>query len=79
MSSNSTQTGDAIMTIATEAGVAEEIALTEAEALALAKFVSRQGWAEFSASAADEAGAFLVKQSVDKLQDLMTRAGFLPR
>lgn len=79
MSSNSIQTGDAIMTIATEAGVAEEIALTEAEALALAQFVSRQGWAEFSASAPDDAGAFLVKQSVDKLQDLMARAGFSPR
>lgn len=79
MSSNSTQTGDAIMTIATGAGVAEEIALTEAEALALAQFVSRQGWAEFSASAPDDAGAFLVKQSVDKLQDLMARAGFSPR
>lgn len=79
MSSNSTQTGDAIMTIATKARVAGEMAFTEAEALALAQFVNRQGWAEFSASAADDAGAFLIKQSVDKLQDLMTRAGFLPR
>ncbi|MEN5032340.1 hypothetical protein [Pseudomonas sp. Ps21-P2] len=79
MSSNSTTSGDATMTIATVAGVAEEIAFSEAEAFALAQFVNRQGWAEFSASAADEAGAFLVKQSVDKLQDLMTRAGFLQR
>lgn len=79
MISNSTQSGDATMTIATKAGVSGEIAFTEAKAIALAQFVNRQGWAEFSASAADEAGAFLVKQSVDKLQDLMTRAGFLPR
>lgn len=79
MSSNSTQSGDATITIATGAGVSGEIALTEAEALALAQFVNRQGWAEFSASAPDDAGAFLVKQSVDKLQDLMARAGFPPR
>lgn len=79
MSSNSTTSGDATMTIATVAGVAEEIAFTEAEALALAQFVNRLGWEDFSASAAGDTEAFLVKQSVDKLQDLLTRAGFSPR
>lgn len=65
--------------ITTPAGAIETEVLTKAETWALAHFVGRVGWPEFSAHAADTDEAFLIKQAFDKLQDVLKRSGFASR
>lgn len=79
MSNDPTGNDTATLSIVKTGGTAENIGFTDAEAWALVQFVNRVSWAEFSANAADDDEAFLIKQSVDKLQDVLARAGFIPR
>jgi len=64
------------LTIATLAGAYESEFLTDAETSALAQFVKRIGWFEFSSHAADDDEAHLIKQAVDKLQNALSRSGY---
>jgi len=64
------------LTITTPAGAVEAEVLTKAETWALAHFVGRVGWPEFSTHAADNDEAFIIKQAFDKLQDVLARSGF---
>lgn len=66
------------LTIATPAGAYESEFLTEAETSALAQFVKRVGWFEFNSHSVNEDEAHLVKQAVDKLQNVLSRSGFDP-
>lgn len=66
------------LTVATPAGVSESESLTEAETSALAHFVKRIGWFEFNSHSVNEDEAHLVKQAVDKLQNVLSRSGFDP-
>lgn len=59
-------------------GTTESVALTKAEALALAQFTKRVGWFEFSTHAVSDEEAHLIKQAVDKLQNVLSRSGFDP-
>lgn len=68
-----------ILTITTPTGAIESGFLTDSETLALAQFVIRVGWFEFTSNAVDDDEAHLVKQAFDKLQDVLARAGFAPR
>lgn len=79
MSNNPKGSDIATLSITKAGGTVENLGFTDAEAWALAQFVNRVSWAEFSANAADDDEAFLIKQAVDKLQDLLARAGFTPR
>lgn len=65
-------------TVATPAGASESELLTEAETSALAHFVKNVGWFEFNSHAVSEDEAHLVKQAVDKLQNVLSRSGFDP-
>ncbi|WP_434562782.1 DUF7706 family protein [Pseudomonas sp. R1-6] len=47
--------------------------------MALAQFVKRVGWFEFNSHAANEDEAHLVKQAVDKLQNVLSRSGYDPQ
>lgn len=67
------------LTIATPAGAYESEFLTDAETSALAQFVKCIGWFEFTSHAADDDEAHLVKQAVDKLQNVLSRSGYDPR
>ena len=67
------------LTITTPAGTVEAEVLTKTETWALAQFVGRVGWSEFSTHAADNDEAFLIKQAFDKLQDVLARSGYAPR
>lgn len=64
------------LTITTQAGAVDAEVLTKAETWALAHFVGRVGWHEFSAHAANNDEAFLIKQAFDKLQEALARSGF---
>lgn len=64
------------LTITTPTGAMQSEVLTKAETWALAHFVGRIGWPEFSTHAADNDEAFLIKQAFDKLQDALVRSGF---
>ena len=64
--------------LSTSTGVEAET-FTGAELMAVASFVTKAGWAEFSAMAADEDEAFLMKQGFDKLQDILARSSCAPR
>lgn len=66
------------LTITSSMGDAESEFLTEAEASALAQFVKRVGWFEFTSNAVDNDEAHLAKQAFDKLQDVLARAGYAP-
>lgn len=66
------------LTVATTTGTSESEFLTEAETSALAHFVKRVGWFEFNSHAVNEDEAHLVKQAVDKLQNILSRSGFDP-
>ncbi|MGH8385470.1 MAG: DUF7706 family protein [Pseudomonas sp.] len=78
--SETQETNDPItLTIATPAGAYESEFLTQAETSALAQFVKRVGWFEFNSHAANEDEAHLVKQAVDKLQDVLSRSGYDPQ
>lgn len=68
-----------ILTITPPTGAIESGFLTDSEILALAQFVKRVGWFEFTSNAADDDEAHLVKQAFDKLQDVLARAGYAPR
>ena len=67
------------LTIATPAGACESEFLTQAEMSALAQFVKRVGWFEFTSHAASDDEAHLIKQAVDKLQNVLARSGYDPR
>lgn len=67
-----------ILTITTPIGNTESRFLTEAEISALAQFVKRVGWFEFNSHAVDDAEAHLIKDAVDKLQDVLSRSGYEP-
>lgn len=64
------------LTITTPAGIIEAETFNEAEVWALAHFIERVGWSDFSANIADNDEAFLIKQAIDKLQDVLMRSGF---
>lgn len=66
------------LTVATPVGASESESLTEAETSALAQFVKRVGWFEFNSHSVSEDEAHLVKQAVDKLQNVLSRSGFDP-
>ncbi|WP_434673734.1 DUF7706 family protein [Pseudomonas sp. R1-15] len=53
--------------------------LTGSETIALAQFMKRVGWFEFNSHAANEDEAHLVKQAVDKLQNVLSRSGYDPQ
>jgi len=65
--------------LTTAAGAVGSERLTEDETLALAQFVKRVGWFEFSSNTANDDEAHLVKQAIDKLQDVLTRSGYAAR
>lgn len=66
------------LTVVTPAGIFESEFLTEAETSAFAHFVKRVGWFEFNSHSVNEDEAHLVKQAVDKLQNVLSRSGFDP-
>lgn len=70
---------ETILTITTPTGAIESGFFTDSETLALAQFVKRVGWFEFTSNAADDDEAHLVKQAFDKLQGLLARAGYAAR
>lgn len=70
--------GPTTLTISIPTGGNESELLTQAEMSALANFVRRVGWFEFSSHAADDDEAHMVKQAVDKLQNVLLRSGFYP-
>ncbi|WP_434593378.1 hypothetical protein J3Q09_26015 [Pseudomonas sp. R4-83] len=65
-------------TVTTPAGASQSEFMTEAETSALAQFVKRVGWFEFNSHSVNEDEAHLVKQAVDKLQNVLSRSGFDP-
>lgn len=67
------------ISLTTSGGSTESEFLTGSETMALAQFVKRVGWFEFNSHAANEDEAHLVKQVLDKLQDVLSRAGYDPR
>lgn len=67
------------LTIATPVGIVEAETFNEAEVWALAHFIARMGWGDFSTNTADNDEAFLIKRAIDKLQDLLMRTGFAPQ
>lgn len=67
------------LSLTTSGGSSETELLTESETTALAQFVKRVGWFEFNSHAADEDEAHLVKQAVDKLQNVLSRSGYDPQ
>ncbi|AXI59246.1 hypothetical protein DLD99_01780 [Pseudomonas kribbensis] len=66
------------LSLTATAGTTESEDLTNAETLALAQFIRRVGWFEFSAHAGSDEEAHLVKQAVDKLQTILSRSGYDP-
>lgn len=77
MNENPESSDQNTLTITTPKGVGAE-SLSEAETWALAHFVGRVSWAEFSANDSDNDEAFLIKQAFDKLQDVLARSGYAP-
>jgi len=67
------------LSLTTAAGPTESENLTNAEAAALAHFIKRVGWFEFSTHAGSDEEAHLVKQAVDKLQNILPRSDYNPR
>jgi hypothetical protein len=67
------------LTLTAPSGASQSECLTSAEALALAQFAKRVGWFEFTSHALDDDEAHLMKQAIDKMQDLLTRSGYAPR
>ncbi len=53
--------------------------VSEGEALALAQFVKRVGFAEWRQNAIDETEAYLMKDAFYKLQNGLADSGFSPR
>lgn len=66
------------LTIATPAGVYKSELLTEAEVLALAQFAKQLSWSDFTSHASGDDEAHLMKQALDKLQDILARSGYTP-
>ncbi|WP_305910582.1 hypothetical protein Q9L42_020720 (plasmid) [Methylomarinum sp. Ch1-1] len=56
-----------------------DLELPEDQALALAQFVKRVGWAEFRQNAVDDKEAYLISDAVAKLQRAIADAGYAPR
>lgn len=67
------------LSLTTAAGTTESENLTNAEVVAFAHFIKRVGWFEFSTHAGSDEEAHLVKQAVDKLQNILSRSGYDPR
>ncbi|MFO3797451.1 MAG: hypothetical protein ACK8QZ_09250 [Anaerolineales bacterium] len=53
--------------------------LTDAETLALAQFVKRVVWFEFSSNAGSADEAFLINAVFDKLLGVLTRSAYVER
>lgn len=70
--------GPTTLTISVPTGGHESELLTQAEMSALAHFVRRVGWFEFSSHTADDDEAHMVKQALDKLENVLMRSGFYP-
>jgi hypothetical protein len=56
-----------------------DLLMTTAQAMALARFVKRIGWAEFRANAVDDDEARDVQAAVDAVQKALAEAGFAMR
>jgi hypothetical protein len=70
--------GGNTLTLTASSGASQSECLSSAEALALAQFAKRVGWFEFTSHALDDDEAHLMKQAMDKLQDVLTRSGNVP-
>ncbi|MFW1807623.1 hypothetical protein ACG9Z8_06500 [Acinetobacter ursingii] len=53
--------------------------LTEDQTFALAQFVKRVGWSEIRVNAVNDDEAYLMRDSISKLQDALARIGYAPR
>ena len=62
-----------------DSGIAIELELPEAQALALAQFVKRLGWAEMRQNATSDAEAYEMRDALASLQKTLANAGFAPR
>ena len=62
-----------------DSGIAIELELPEAQALALAQFVKRLGWAEMRQNAVSDDEAYEMKYALGELQKALAAAGFDPR
>jgi hypothetical protein len=56
-----------------------DLLLTTAQAMALARFVKRLGWADFRANAVDDEEAEEIRAAVEALQKALAEAGFALR
>lgn len=56
-----------------------ELNINEQTAMALAQFVKRVGWQEFSQNAVNDDQAYLIGDGVAALQRALSQAGFAPR
>jgi len=56
-----------------------ELNINEQTAMALAQFVKRVGWQEFSQNAVNGDEAYLIGDGVAALQRALSQAGFAPR
>jgi len=59
--------------------VEERIELDAAQALALAQFVKRLGWAEIRQSAVDDSEAYAMRTSLGFLATALKESGYAPR
>lgn len=77
MNETSASNGKNTLTLTTSEGAVESEFLTNAETVALAQFVKRVGWFEFTSNAGSEDEAYLVKEVFDKLQEILARSGYI--
>lgn len=56
-----------------------KLELTDGQALALAQFVKRVGWAEFRNNAVDDDEAYAIRDAVDQVMKALREAGYSPR
>lgn len=59
--------------------VTATLELSDSQALALAQFVKREGWAEFRSNAVDDVEARERRSAVDQLQHAQADVGYAPR
>ena len=55
------------------------VELNEEQALALAQFVKRVGFAEMRCNAVDDQEAYLIRDAIDRVRIGLSDAGFTPR
>lgn len=60
-------------------GRSADAELTHEETYELAQLVKRLTWSELRACAVDDDEAFQMRSAVNKLQDVLARAGYAPR